>query len=351
MCPNSQAGMWLEMQQKVHHCFTEQQRESLFHSFWQLESLERQRDYISRHVSWKKKRCNGKGRIKSRCQYEFSVDGTRIVVCKIFFLHTYSVSERMIMTTSNEVTESGHVLPEGRRLPSAKRVALDIKKDIRSHIRKFPTVDSHYCRQSSKRQYLPQELTLNEMYRMYLSECVQSNKKAGKKWLYYEIFNKAFNCGFFRPKKDQCDFCLKYEHMDEMSRADLEDKMKDHLRNKTLVRQVKDEVKELAKADEKINAACFDLQQVLTTPKSMSSQLYYRRKLSTFNLTVFNLARKHGSCYMWHEGVGKRGANNIASCVWQYMHTASSHGAKEFHFFTDKCKKLTSLKLIVRTMR
>jgi len=84
--------------------------------------------------------------------------------------------------------------------------------------------------------------------------------------------------------------------MDEMSRADLEDKMKAHLRNKTLVRQVKDKVKELAKTDEKINAACFDLQQVLTTPKSMSSQLYYRRKLSTFNLTVFNLARKHGSC-------------------------------------------------------
>ena len=136
-------------------------------------------------------------------------------------------------------------------------------------------------------------------------------------------------------------FLLK--HMDEMSRADLEDKMKAHLRNKTLVRQVKDKVKELAKTDEKINGACFDLQQVLTTPKSMSSQLYYRRKLSTFNLTVFNLARKHGSCYMWHEGVGKRGANNIASCVWQYIHTASSHGAKEFHFFSDNCGGKTKI--------
>jgi len=39
---------------------------------------------------------------------------------------------------------------------------------------------------------------------------------------------------------------------------------------------------------------------------------------------------------MWHEGVGKRGSNNIASCIWQYLIT-NAHQAEEFHFFTDNC--------------
>ena len=38
---------------------------------------------------------------------------------------------------------------------------------------------------------------------------------------------------------------------------------------------------------------------VLTTLQSLSCQLYYRRKLATYNLSVFDLASKHGYCYMW----------------------------------------------------
>ena len=75
-------GCVLKCNKKCHHYLTQEQRESLFQSFWQLGSLERQRDYISRYVSWKKNRRNGRGRIKSRCQYEFSVDGVRIIFVK-----------------------------------------------------------------------------------------------------------------------------------------------------------------------------------------------------------------------------------------------------------------------------
>ena len=41
--------------------------------------------------------------------------------------------------------------------------------------------------------------------------------------------------------------------------------------------------------------------------------------LSTYNLTVFELGTKKGNCFMWHEGVGKRGSTNIASCIWKYL--------------------------------
>ena len=78
---------------------------------------------------------------------------------------------------------------------------------------------------------------------------------------------------------------------------------------------------------------------MLTTPQTLSSQLFYRRKLSTYNLTVFDIGKTRGFCYMWHEGVGKRGATNVASssCVWRYMVECSEADCKEFVFFTDNC--------------
>jgi len=41
---------------------------------------------------------------------------------------------------------------------------------------------------------------------------------------------------------------------------------------------------------------------------------------------------------MWHEGIAKRGANNIASCVWRYINSQAADGnCKEFVFFSDNC--------------
>ena len=79
--------------------------------------------------------------------------------------------------------------------------------------------------------------------------------------------------------------------------------MEEHLKSKTMCRQIKEQEKLRAQTDRNVNVACFDLQQVLTTPHSMSSQLYYRRKLATFNLTGFDMGNKRGHCYMWHEDI------------------------------------------------
>ena len=102
--------------------------------------------------------------------------------------------------------------------------------------------------------------------------------------------------------------------------------MEDHLKNKMQSRKLKEQEKIHGQNDHTVNVSCFDLQQVLTTPHSMSSQLYYRRKLATYNLTVFDLARKDGHRYMWYEGVAKRGANNIASCIWKYVTDKTGSG-------------------------
>jgi len=47
---------------------------------------------------------------------------------------------------------------------------------------------------------------------------------------------------------------------------------------------------------------------------------------------------------MWHEGVAKRGANNIASCVWRYI--KANNTRKEFVFFSDNCSGQNKNRLV-----
>jgi len=201
-----------------------------------------------------------------------------------------------------------------------------VKEDIKCHIGQFQTVSSHYCRRSSDRQYLPESLTLAEMYRMYTSESTAMGRVPAKRKIYSDIFHSCYNVSFHRPKKDLCDLCEKFSRSTVEEQTAMKDRTDEHMHNKMFSRQLKEEEKRRAQTDHSIRAACFDLQQVLATPHSMSSQLYYRRKLATYNLTVFDMSSKQGYCYMWHEGFAKRGANNIASCVWQYIESQAVDG-------------------------
>ena len=82
----------------------------------------------------------------------------------------------------------------------------------------------------------------------------------------------------------------------------------------------------------------YDLQKVLPVPKAEVSQMYYKRKLAVYNFTVFNLGNKSGDCFMWHEGIAKRGANEIASSVYSYIiDEARNNNTREVTIYSDNC--------------
>ncbi|CAH2100834.1 unnamed protein product [Euphydryas editha] len=56
-----------------------------------------------------------------------------------------------------------------------------------------------------------------------------------------------------------------------------------------------------------------DLQQCLATPYLNTSVEFNKRKLWTFNFTVRNRNTGKTSCFMWHEAIAQRGADEIAS--------------------------------------
>ena len=71
--------------------------------------------------------------------------------------------------------------------------------------------------------------------------------------------------------------------------------------------------------DKSIAVCSFDLQKQLSCPKSEDSAYYYRSKLNVFNFTVFNMIERLGDCYLWHEGVGKKGSSEISSSLHHYI--------------------------------
>jgi hypothetical protein len=54
--------------------------------------------------------------------------------------------------------------------------------------------------------------------------------------MYYTVFNKEFNIGFFSPKKDQCELCLAFREGSPEEKTELHEKYDTHLREKELSR-------------------------------------------------------------------------------------------------------------------
>lgn len=330
---------------------SEELRYSVFKAFWDLEDINRQRDYIAKYVNVDKKARNRRRKIENLEQldenskrtftftYYFPAETSKVQVCKIFFLNTLSISAQTVRTVFNKMSSVGTV-SEDRRGKACKNSMLDesIKQTVRNHINLFETIDSHYCRQKTSRKYLPPTLNISKMFNLYEEYCVENHiEKMATESMYRHIFTTEFNISFFLPKKDLCDTCHKYDNSNHEEKLLLDKDYKLHMKNKDLARELKTSAKDKAKENASFCAATFDLQQVLSAPKTEVGIAYYKLKMSVFNFTIFNLASKKAFCYMWHECIAKRGSSEIGSCLLIFIEQEIRHGVTQFSFFSDSC--------------
>lgn len=174
------------------------------------------------------------------------------------------------------------------------------------------------------------------MYRLFVKKCKDDGKEACKFSTYSYIFNTNFNIGFFIPKKDQCSFCEVYNNSIESEKLKLENEKHKHKLETELSRNEKQNDKDLAQSNKNtIMVACYDLQSVLTTPSAQVSNFYYSRKFATYNLTIYDMGISEAHCYLWNEDQAKRGANEITTCVYQFLIENCLN--KETIFYSDNC--------------
>ncbi|CAH2094046.1 unnamed protein product [Euphydryas editha] len=347
---NRKMGPPCRCRKKCFDKLSEEQRKKIFQSFWSLGDREKQWMYVANLVKKQNKRrvyTDTVSRRKHTFKYSIPVGHSKdhinyVDVCKKYFLSTLSVSDQVIYKALEKMdTTTGVLVPDqrGRHSNHPVKKTVSVISSVCDHIKSLQPVESHYTRQRSNKLYLDGDLNFLKLFEMY-NEWLQANtyeEKAETERQYRDIVNDNFKLSFYVPKKDQCDQCHIFRNIDSPTEQQITDH-EIHVTNKKLSRQIMKSDKNDSKSSQgKIVAATFDFQKILNAPHGQLSVLYYKRKLSVFNFTLFDLANKEGHCYMWHEGEAKRGSNEVSSCLSHFIQKMHQQGAREFRFWSDNC--------------
>ncbi|KAI4455584.1 dna-directed rna polymerases i ii and iii subunit rpabc2 [Holotrichia oblita] len=318
--------------------FSDEERKSICNDYWKLDYC-RQKDFILSCIVNTPPKCHrirtgtGVPKTSSR-KYHLKRNSDCIQVCKAFFLGTLCISHGPVDNAIAGVNNNGlfnAVDKRGRNTPSNKTPDQDIQR-IKNHIESFPTMESHYCRKNTKRQYLDPSLSITKLYDLYVQQCVQSGIAPVSQITYRRIFCKNYNLSFFKPKKDQCEVCNKFKNK-SLSQEDY----KQHLQRRDQANAAKANDKIRANEDTTFISVSFDLQSVLHIPSSQVSMMYYSLKLCAYNLTIYEAALPNKAfCYAWSEVNEQRGSSEIGSALYKWIETIPTN-VKEISLFSDTC--------------
>ena len=85
---------------------------------------------------------------------------------------------------------------------------MEIRESICDHIESFKCRLSHYGPSKSIRSYLPPQMNIKVMWKMWKSKSQAQKQRVCAYEKYRQIFCGKFNLGFGNPRQDTCSFCV-----------------------------------------------------------------------------------------------------------------------------------------------
>ncbi|XP_050516739.1 uncharacterized protein LOC114324154 [Diabrotica virgifera virgifera] len=226
----------------------------------------------------------------------FTYAGEKIRVCKSFFMATLCINSQVIETIlrkqNNEV--NGIIQADNRGRHEKHSVPEELKEEVRSHI----------------------DLFLE--WRATTADLNQRNNTLKEEKLLPTCTEIMSSVGFINAS--------------EVEKQELQEQYNNHIEDKELARKEKDMDKN---SPDKIDAV-YDMQAALPCPQGDSSSFYYVSKLSVYNLTLYELKSTDEMYFMWHEGLAHRGANEVGSCVWNYLKSVNDKNSEMNVYAPDK---------------
>lgn len=171
------------------------------------------------------------------------------------------------------------------------------------------------------------------MYSLFQTYCEENTIPQIKYWQYYDVF-RGMDIKFHIPRKDMCDVCYRYGHAIPEDKLLIEEDYQSHVSRKRDARRFHDTSKEAALRGEAIFIE-FDMEAVRYCPSVRAKAIFYKRRLTVYNCTIFDEATRNASNYMWHEGFAGRGSNEVASCLFDYLKIAQN--GKPVIMMSDTC--------------
>lgn len=323
---------------------SEDQRKTLCASYWKLSDFVRQKDFLLSRIKCstperRRQRTAERAPRKNSKQYYFEINGQSIRVCQVFFLKTLCITNDVILNAFKHRGETGTYIGEDKRgkHEPGNKTSPNMVADVKAHIESFPTMESHYSRQCTSREYLDSTLTISKMYELYKTKCDTEGKESVSLITYKRIFGTEYNLSFFKPKKDLCQTCETYLKASQDERHSLQENYESHQRRKAECNAAKAFDKERAQNEQQFVSLTFDLQSVLQIPSSDVSAMYYSRKVCAYNFTIYESAPPNNAfCFCWTELNGKRGSSEIGSCLFQYLKNLPQN-VTEVSMFSDTC--------------
>ena len=202
-------------------------------------------------------------------------ESQKIRVCKNFFLSCLVISQKPVYNVHNNKNPVSLTPPDEQRgKQSYSKIPDERKAFAYEHINSYPTVQSHYCRADTNKKYLTSDLNISKMYDQYVSVCLAKNKISVEKHMFRDIFNTKFNLGFFSPKKDLCEICVEFDTLSQTGLTDSNKikRFENLITSKDMMRIERDNDKII---DPKTAVVCFDLENVLTLPKTNVGCAFY----------------------------------------------------------------------------
>nr|CAH7753285.1 unnamed protein product [Callosobruchus chinensis] len=202
-----------------------------------------------------------------------------VPVCLDTFLKILHVSRFRLNILSKNFYATGQ-LPCERRGGDRKSIEYAPKKEsVMNFLNKLKCVESRYCRSAvSSRMYLPSELNIRKLHRMYDGIPVKVN-------FFRKIFNTEYNLGFGNPRTDVCSTCLQLgERIKTCTDLEVKTTLITELRVHKL--RAKAFFHLLQENNDELLILSFDCQKNQSLPKIPDQATYYSRQVYIYNFTV-----------------------------------------------------------------
>lgn len=259
-------------------------------------------------------------------------------VCLKCFVGILNVSRFRLNRIAKSYHDKGYVEEKRGGFKSAVKYQ-ELKDCVMEFINRFQINESHYCRGKRNRKYLSSDLNITKMYKMYVNEPEMIPVKES---FFRMVFNTNYNIGFGSPRTDVCSQCLQLDEKvkmakDEVTKSTLRFEKSVHIKRANAFYD------KLREDQEDLLIISYDCQKNLPLPKIPDQSTYYSRQIYFYNFTVVKghskckLTRENVTSYCWMENQFSKGANTIASCLYDVLVSSDFSNYKSLRLVSDGC--------------
>lgn len=162
---------------------------------------------------------------------------------------------------------------------------------------------------------------------------------------FWTFFNENYHdIGFGQPVKDACVTCeelnlkIKSSFLNENAkRAAVAELIVHKRKSKKFYASLKEITTQCVSEPEENVGICIDFMANISLPCIPVQDTYYLRQLTLNIFGVHNLATRQCTIFIYHEGEGGKGSNEVCTMLNWYIKNKVDSNVKKLYLFGDNC--------------